>query len=169
MASTDVLIDAFTRVKDAVPVAITGLSARQLAFRQGGTSNSIAWLVWHLTRVQDSQVADLAGMDQIWTTQGFFERFGLPLPPEDTGYGHDSAAVDSVVAEAALLLDYFEAVHARTIEYLGTLSEADLDRIVDTRWDPPVTAAVRLVSTVDDDLQHVGQAGYARGLVPTDD
>ena len=168
MASNDVLIDAFSRVNDAVPTVITGLSRRQLAYRQGGSSNSIAWLVWHLTRVQDSQVADLASTEQVWTAQGFFERFALPLAVEDTGYGHDSAAVDSVVAEAPLLLAYFEAVHARTVEYLAGLSESDLDRVVDTRWDPPVTAAVRLVSTIEDDLQHVGQAGDARGLVPSE-
>jgi hypothetical protein len=98
--------------------------------------------------------------------RNFFDRFALPLPVEDTGYGHDSGEVDSVVADPALLIEYFEAVHARTLEYLATLSESDLERVIDTRWDPPVTVAVRLVSTIEDDLQHVGQAGFVRGLLP---
>ena len=167
MASADILIDSFNRVRDAVHPLTGGLSREQLAFRAGAeTSNSMAWLIWHLTRVQDSQVADLAGSEQIWTGEGYFDRFGLSLPVEDTGYGHDSDAVDSVVADPALLVEYFEAVHARTLEYLDTLSESDLDRIIDTRWDPPVTVAVRLVSTIDDDLQHAGQAAFARGLLP---
>jgi hypothetical protein len=44
------------------------------------------------------------------------------------------------------------------------VTPADLDRVVDKRWDPPVTLGVRLVSVVDDDAQHVGQAAYVRGL-----
>ena len=48
---------------------------------------------------------------------------------------------------------------------VGTVTDDDLDRIVDERWDPPVTLAVRLVSVVDDCLQHAGQAAYARGIL----
>ena len=54
---------------------------------------------------------------------------------------------------------------ARTHGYLATLTAGDLDRIVDERWDPPVTLGVRLVSIVDDDIQHAGQAAYVRGLL----
>ena len=61
-------------------------------------------------------------------------------------------------------MGYFDAVHARTVEHLGTLTEADLERVVDRAWDPPVTLAVRLESTLADDLQHAGQASYVRGL-----
>ena len=63
------------------------------------------------------------------------------------------------------LAAYATAVHERTVAYLATLSADDLDRVVDERWDPPVTLAVRLVSVVDDDAQHVGQAAYVRGLL----
>jgi hypothetical protein len=46
-----------------------------------------------------------------------------------------------------------------------SLSEADLTRVVDRNWDPPVTVSVRLVSVIADDLQHVGQAAYVRGIL----
>ena len=70
----------------------------------------------------------------------------------------------AVRAGADLLLGYFDAVHERTIDYLGTLHEDDFSRIVDTRWTPPVTLAVRLVSVIGDDLEHAGQAAFVRGL-----
>jgi hypothetical protein len=70
-----------------------------------------------------------------------------------------------VRATADLLLGYYNAVHDATLAYLSTVTAADLDRVVDTRWDPPVTLGVRLVSVVADDLQHAGQAEYIRGLV----
>lgn len=92
-------------------------------------------------------------------------RFALPLDPSDTGYGHDPETVAVVLADAGSLLGYFEDVHRRTLEYLGQLTEVDLERVVDRRWDPPVTAGVRLVSVIADDLQHVGQAAYLRGII----
>ena len=48
---------------------------------------------------------------------------------------------------------------------MAALTVESLDRIVDTRWDPPVTLGVRLVSIADDDIQHAGQAAYVKGLL----
>jgi uncharacterized damage-inducible protein DinB len=166
MTSAEVLVDAFQRVRDAVHPAVQGLRPEQLTARLNGESNSIAWLVWHLARVQDDHVADVAGTEQVWTAEGWADRFGLPFDPSATGYGHgpdDVAAVQ--VASADLLTGYYDAVHARTLEFVERLADADLDRVVDRRWDPPVTLGVRLVSVIADDLQHAGQAAFIRGLV----
>jgi hypothetical protein len=165
MVSTDLLMDAFERIRDGVHPAANGLTLEELAYRPDAESNSIAWLVWHLTRIQDDHVAHLRGGGQRWLESGWAERFALPLDAGDTGYGHDPEQVALVVAPASLLLDYFEDVHDNTLDYLATLDEDELERVVDTRWDPPVTVRVRLVSVIADDLQHVGQAAYVRGLV----
>ena len=165
MASSDVLVDAFERIRDAVNPAVNDLSAEQLAFRPVGESNSIGWLVWHLTRIQDDHVAGLHGGEQVWTAGGWSERFALPLDPSDTGYGHGPDDVAKVTADSALLLGYFEEVHENTVAYLRTLSDADLEQVIDPSWNPPVTVGIRLVSVIADDLQHVGQAAYVRGVV----
>jgi hypothetical protein len=165
MASSDVLSDAFERIRDAVHPAVTGLSAEQLAFRPDGESNSIDWLVWHLTRIQDDHVAGLRGGEQLWTAGGWYERFALPLEISDTGYGHRPEEVAKVTVKATLLLDYFDAVHEKTMEYLRTLDDADLEQVIDRSWEPPVTVGIRLVSVIADDLQHVGQAAFLRGVV----
>jgi hypothetical protein len=165
MTSVEVLTDAFERVRDAVHPAVNGLSLEELTFRPDAASNSIAWLVWHLTRIQDDHVAGLDGIDQVWDANGWAKRFALPLDPSDTGYGHGPEDVAAVSADAQLLLGYFEDVHEKTLRYVGSLAETDLERVVDRDWDPPVTVGVRLVSVIADDLQHVGQAAYVRGLV----
>lgn len=165
MASSDVLVDAFERIRDAVYPAVNDLSADELAFRPDGESNSIGWLVWHLTRIHDDHVAGLRGGEQVWTAGGWSERFALPLDPSDTGYGHGPDDVAKVTADSALLLGYFEEVHENTVAYLRTLSDADLEQVIDPSWDPPVTVGIRLVSVIADDLQHVGQAAYVRGVV----
>ena len=165
MTSTQVLADAFERVRDAVHPAVNGLSPDELAFRPDPEANSIAWLVWHLTRIQDDHVAGLDGSKQVWQAGGWAERFALPLDDADTGYGHGPEDVAAVTADAQMLLGYFEEVHQRTLRFVGALTEAELDRVVDRNWDPPVTMSVRLVSVIADDLQHAGQAAYVRGIL----
>jgi len=164
--SQEVLTDAFGRIQEVVHSVVDGLSPEALSIRPLETGNSIAWLVWHLTRIQDDHVADVAGTDQIYRTQGWADRLGLPFDPHDTGYGHSAADVAAVrVASGDLLTGYHDAVYARTVEYLQSITDDDLDRIVDRRWNPPVTLGVRLVSVIGDDLQHAGQAAYVRGLI----
>jgi uncharacterized damage-inducible protein DinB len=165
MSSNELLVDAFERVRDAVHPAVNGLSADELTFRPDDGSNSIAWLVWHLTRIQDDHVAGLGGGEQVWTARDWDERFGLPLDPTDTGYGHDSDTVGVVVADAESLLGYYDEVHENTLAFVRGLGDDDLSRVVDRNWDPPVTVSVRLVSVIADDLQHAGQAAYVRGIL----
>jgi hypothetical protein len=165
MLSTELLADAFERIRDAVHPAVNGLSPEELAVRPGGATNSIAWLVWHLTRIQDDHVAGLDGHEQVWTAKGWAARFALPLDTGDTGYGHGPDDVAAVTADDQLLLGYFEDVHAKTLEYVHALSEDDLTKVIDTSWEPPVTVSIRLISVIADDLQHVGQASYIRGML----
>ena len=165
MTSADLLVDAFGRVRDAVHEAVEGLTAEQLAARISERANSVGWLVWHLTRVQDDHVGEVAGLEQVWTAQGWVERFGLPFHAADTGFGHHSDEVTAVRVEAGLLLGYHDAVHEQSVGYLRGLSDAELERVVDRAWTPAVTLGVRLVSVVSDDLQHAGQAAFARGVV----
>jgi hypothetical protein len=164
MNSRDVLLDAFGRLPGLVHRVLDGADGPLLTFRTDPGANTIAWLVWHLTRVQDDHVADVAGTQQVWTAQGWADRFDLPLPPSDTGYGHTAEQVAAVRPNAELLGGYFDAVHAATVQYVEGLTDADLDRIVDTRWNPPVTLGVRLVSVIGDCSQHAGQAAFVRGI-----
>lgn len=166
MHSRDVLSYAFSQVSETLQQTLEGLTAEQLTARVAPDANPVAWLAWHLLRVQDDHVADVAGSEQVYTAQGFARRFDLPLDDSAIGYGMSPEEVAAVrVEDPALLVEYSAAVHARTAEFLAGLSDADLDRVVDTRWDPPVTLGVRLVSVLSDDLQHLGQIGYVRGLL----
>lgn len=163
----DILLDLYGRIPQRVAEAVEGLSPQELTVQPEPGSNTIGWLVWHLTRVQDSHLAEVMGTDQIWVGGEWHQRFGLTeADPSNTGYGHTAAEMAEIRPESAeALLEYHRVVADRTREYLRTLTEEDLDRIVDRRWDPPVTLGVRLVSVADDDIAHAGQAAYLRGLL----
>ena len=164
MTVVDVLTDAFERVHDGVHHALHGLSEEGLRHRPDPEANSVAWLVWHLSRVQDDHLAGAFGRPQVWIEEGWVGRFGLPFGPEATGYGHGPDEVAAVTVPGELIAGYHDAVHQMTEGLVGTLDEAELARVVDRNWDPPVTLSVRLVSVVQDCLEHVGQAAYVRGL-----
>jgi hypothetical protein len=163
MEQRELLIDAFGRIHGIVHRVVEGASAELLGYRADPEANTIAWLVWHLSRGQDAQVADVAGTDEVWLGE-WVDRFDLSLPRDSTGYGHTSEQVASVVATPELLLGYHDAVYDATVAYLQGLSGDDLDRVVDTSWDPPVTLGARLISIIGDDWQHAGQASFVQGL-----
>ncbi|HVW81386.1 MAG TPA: DinB family protein [Mycobacteriales bacterium] len=171
MTSAELLAEAFNRIQQEVHSTLEGLGPRELAERVDGErthpqANTIAWLVWHLTRVQDDHVADVAGRKQVWHEGGWVDKFGLPFDREATGYGQNSVDVGAVKPQSAdLLVGYYDEVHARTLEYVEQLSDRDLERVVDDSYDPPVTLGTRLISVISDDLQHIGQAAYVRGLL----
>jgi hypothetical protein len=163
MDVAEVLVDAFGRIRGAVAGVVDRLSTDDLAWRADRDANSIAWLIWHLTRIQDDHVADVAGTEQTWPK--WADQFALPFDLGATGYGHSPDDVAAVRVSSDLLSGYHDEVYDATVKYVSSLTPPDLDRIVDTRWDPPVTLGVRLVSVVADDLEHVGQAAFVRGLL----
>ena len=154
--------DAFGRAQELVDGITADLSPELASYRPDPGANSIAWLVWHATRVQDDHVADLAGVDQVWPQ--WRDRFGLPFDDWASGYGQGAEEVGQVTVSAELLAGYHRDVQRLTRAYIDKLTEDELERIVDTNWDPPVTASVRLVSVIDDITQHLGQAYYVQGM-----
>lgn len=167
MSTSELLIDAINRPCEVFHEVIEGLDTAALHHRPGAGANPIAWLAWHTAREQDVQVAALEGRQDLWTRDGWVDRFGLDLPRDSMGYGHDSADVDKVrVADPQLLLDYLDAATEATVAYLRGLDTTTLDEVIDDSWDPPVTRGVRITSIIDDAAQHAGQAAYVRGILP---
>jgi len=101
MDAAALLTESFGRIPDLARRAVTGLTSEQLVARPGPDANPIAWLVWHLTRVQDDHVADLAGTEQVWTADGWARRFDLPLDAYPTLLRADRSAAELEAFQAA--------------------------------------------------------------------
>lgn len=164
MSSIDMIRDGLGRVHELVPVVLDGMGADDLAWRPDADANPMGWLVWHLCRVEDGHVSEIGDLEQAWTAGGWQARFGLPYPPNSGGFGQTSEDVGRFSVGTELLVGYAAAVFEQTGRILDRLDEADLERIIDRRWNPPVTVATRLVSVVLDTTQHIGQVAYLKGL-----
>ena len=163
----ELIVDGYDRLPELVEEVLAGVRAADLDWPPRPGCNPLGWTVWHLTRVQDSQIADLAGEPSLWTREGWHAKFDRPPDDDDSGYGHTPEQVRTFRSPSAKVqLDYLRAVTERTKQYLATLDPADLDRELDEPWqNPPPTVAVRIVSIVADCHQHAGEASYIRGLL----
>jgi hypothetical protein len=156
--------DIFEHVSQVLGRALEGLTQEDLNYQPAHDSNSMGWLVWHITRGQDLAFAGLLGEEQLWIKEGWHTKFNRPADPGDFGLGHtpeDLAAFKS--PDVKTQLDYHQAVLGQTKLYLSTLSETDLDRKLDHPVFPTVGA--RLRAAMSDNLQHAGQVAYLRGLL----
>ena len=166
MEGKDLLRDGFTRIRELVVISATDLDRQRLTYRPEPSANSIAWLVWHLTRIQDDHVSEIAGTEQAWVTEGWAGKFGMEPDPDNDGRGHGPEQVSALAPDSAdLLVAHHEAVSDRTFAYLERVNPSELDRIIDDSYDPPVSVGVRLISVISDNIQHAGQARYLRGIV----
>ena len=162
----EILRDSFTRIIEHVDGLTDDLADEVSFYRPTPEANSICWLIWHSARIQDAQLAEIAGIEQVWFSGGWVDRFALDLPRDAHGYGHTAAEVAKVRVPADLLSGYYHAVHKMSLEYVATVTVEELGCVVDENWSPPVTASARLVSIIDDCAQHLGQADYVRGIAP---
>jgi DinB family protein len=163
----ELIVDGYDRLPELVEDALAGVRTADLDWQPRPGCNPLGWTVWHLTRVQDSQIADLMGEADLWTRDGWHAKFGRPPDHDDSGYGHTPEQVRAFRSPSAKVqLDYLRAVTDRTKKYLASLSPTDLDRELDESWQtPPPTVAVRIVSIVTDCHEHAGEASYIRGLL----
>lgn len=163
-----VLSDLASRTTDTLTLILDGLDQQAAERVPGPGCNSICWLLWHSAREVDAQLHDLIGGEQLW---GHWKpRLALALPDDrlgfaESGYGQDPADAARVTAPVADLAAYLRAACEELVDYCSRVTDAELTRVIDHSWDPPVTAGVRLVSIIDDVTQHLGAAAYLRGML----
>ncbi len=163
----ELILDGYGRVLEVLEEALAGLTRDDLNWQPHPGCNSMGWLVWHLTRVQDDHIADLMGEEELWISDGWHARFNRAPDSSDIGFGHGPEEVTAFKSpDVETLLGYHRAVLARTKGYVTDLSGADLDRELNEPWFQPLpTVGVRLVSVMNDSTQHAGQAAYVHGLL----
>ncbi len=163
----ELIIDGYGRVLEVLDKALSGLAQDDLNQQPHPDCNSMGWLTWHLTRVQDDHIANLMEEDQLWVRDGWHAKFNRAPEPKDIGFGHSSEDVATFKSpDIETMLGYHRAVMERSKRYISTLSTADLKRELNEPWFQPLpTVGVRLVSIMSDNLQHAGQVAYLRGLL----
>ena len=154
----------FTRSVNSIKQATTGLSDEQLYFQPIQDTNSIAWLAWHLSRRKDYYSSKLVGDEQVWVTEGWYQRFGMTA--EETGLGHTPEQVTAFRPAPALLFGYVEAANNAAMDRISRLRPELLDREVELDANRGMRPAWQMFNPmISDCLQHLGQISYLRGVI----
>jgi DinB superfamily len=161
------LLTALERNWEMIDSALEGLDEATLSRRPGDECNSIAWIMWHLNRVVDTFIhTRLQGTPQLWVRDGWHQKFGMSNDPEDRGVGWTAEQVGNWKAPSKeAQVGYYEAVRAKTREYLTSLTYADLEeRKVIPPAPQPRSVAAALGQMTWDAIAHGGQIAYLRDL-----
>ncbi|AZA10383.1 DinB family protein [Corynebacterium gerontici] len=144
-------------------IANKHLSVERANAHLGGHPNSIVWLLWHTGRELDMQLIELSGGQQVWTRGEFAQRTGLGSTGDPMGYGHSEAEARAMRVETQdqleALLDYVRQSLTATRAYTAQLSAVEAKKLIDAN----VTFGVRLISIIDDAIQHLAQIQYVLG------
>ena len=162
MELAEFITGIFIRISQVLETALDGLTEDEINQQPNPECNSIGWMVWHLTRVQDRFIAMLSNNEQVWITEKWYGKFGREADAKDIGYGHRPEDLANFkVPDTKTLLDYHHTVLEKTKRYTNELSPEELDRVIDDSRAP--TVALRLTAFISDNLQHAGQGAYLRG------
>ena len=159
-------IFALQRNWDMVSTAVDGVDDDALSRMPNDQSNSIAWLVWHMTRVVDRFIhSRFQDTGQLWTAGGWHDKFGMPADPDEFGIGWSAGQVaDWACPSRETLMGYYNAVNESARDYISGLDAEGMTRQV------PAAAPGATMSVADalgilvwDNIVHGGQVAYIRG------
>ncbi len=166
MDATTLIAERLEAYAERLREAMADIDDADLMVQTGPHDNPMGWLLWHMTRFEDRTFAFIGETEQLWTQEGWHERFGLPPDPAADGVGDTMGQVLALRVEKAALTGYFEAVRQRTLACLARLEPEDLDREKpDFAGEGDIRIGIALGRYLADHLAHAGQIHYLRGHV----
>ncbi|MDA0769103.1 MAG: DinB family protein [Chloroflexi bacterium] len=157
-----------------VNVAIEPLTSLEMAWRPSPEANSIAFIYWHVARVEDGWTNSFGkGESAVWQRDRWHERLGLA--EKGSGFGlsvEELAAFPDLPKD--LLQEYFTSVRQETLAFLRGLGESDFDYVPNRTPFPETAGTVSRFRSfsmarmyrqlIGEEDQHLGQISYVRGL-----
>jgi len=164
LKAVDLIKMSLEENRDYIARAIKDLSPDELAWRPKPHSNNIAFLLWHLARVEDLWINRLIlGGKSMYETDGWYKKFKTPA--QDSGFGYDQAKLAAwPVPTPELLQSYTAAVREKTLAFLKTTDEKKLDEPKDFILNK-ATVGWALSHLISEIGEHSGQIGYLRGVM----
>ena len=166
MAENQTALSALERNWEMVTLAVAEVDEATMVARPNDDSNSMIWLIWHMTRVADRFIHfRLTDKPQLWTADAWHDKFNMHDDPQKFGLGWSDKRVAVWQSPLnAVVMAYFHAVNSVVIEYFNSLTERELARVIPFPALPDtMTVGEALGNLVWDNISHGGQVVYLRG------
>ncbi len=163
MQAQDVFRWSLNRSNEYLTAALEGLTQPEFCWKPDPESNCAAFIMWHMTRVEDFFVNRVIQRGtEVYEAQGFREKMGLPA--KDTG---NSYTLEKILAWPVPKLEdmraYNNAVRKTTFALLDTIAPAKLDEVLNPeRSKESVGEMLSRITT--EAAHHTGQIAYLRGM-----
>jgi hypothetical protein len=143
---------------------LDSLKQSEITWRPACGCNSIGLILFHIIKSEDSCVQErLRGKPLIFETGKWYQK--LNLPKEEAGAHYTVDQVNAFpVPDLKDMLAYLDAVRANTLEYLKSLTAADLDRKITMAHFGEISVAAFFSVITSHSSQHMGEISYLRGL-----
>jgi len=163
MEAKEIILKSLEESQEYLNKALDRLTEEEIAWAPGAESNSIAFILWHVARTEDTWVNGvIQGENEIYDAGGWQERLGTP--PKESGYSYTKEQLQAwPVPKLELLRGYADSVREKTMAVLQSITAEKLSETVGTG---PVrdTRGVILAHLITEIALHVGQIHYLHGL-----
>ena len=151
------------RSQEYLTRALDGLTQKEAAWSPGPECNSIAFTLWHMTRVEDFFIIRvIQGKTELYEVEGWREKLGTPA--KVTGARFTAEELQAwPVPKLETLRGYAESVREKTLALLQSVTSEELNAVPKPDRSPESVGAIfgRIITEV---AMHVGQMAYLRGI-----
>ena len=161
MDAKEVILRSLEQSQGYLTQALDGLTQEEFAWSPTAECNNIAFILWHIARVEDFFVNRVIQREkELHEAEGWQEKLGTPVK----AYGLTVEELQAwPVPKMEDLKVYANAVREKTLAFLGSIPPEKLDEV--PRPDrSPDSIGVTLGHMCTEVALHVGQICYLRGV-----
>ena len=166
MKGAKILSDMLEMSDSLVRRALEGLTDADLIKRPSDQDNTIGWLMWHKTRVEDIAFADASGEEQFWISDKWHEKFGMEPNPGQMGFRGFARTSDEPRVQERKTFSATPTPFGRARLRCWRASRPRTStRKSPPRWARPSKSGTTSGRVAADNIQHGGQICYLRGFI----
>jgi len=164
MEAKELLLRSLEESQGYLTKALDGLTQEEAAWTPREGCNSIAFIFWHLIRVEDIWINRvLRGEKQVYEAEDWPKKLGTPAG--ESGYHYTMEQLQAwPVPRIELLQGYADSVREQTLTFLQSVTAGKLSEIANPDQSPDTTGAI-LSHLITEIALHVGQIDYLCGVV----
>jgi hypothetical protein len=163
MQLAEAMVKSLEQSQGYLTKALDGLTQEEAAWSPAKTSNSIAFILWHVTRVEDFFVIRVIQRGvELYEAEGWREKLGTPA--KDTGFDYTLEQLRAwPVPKLEIIRGYSESVRKKTLALLNSISPERLSELARPDRSPDSVGDI-LCRIATEIALHVGQIAYIRGI-----
>ena len=162
MQAKELTLRFLNQSQENLTKSLDGLTQEEVAWSPGAECNNIAFIFWHISRVEDFFVNRvIQRQKELYDVEGWQQKLGTP----DKAYQLTLEELQEwPVPKLEVLFGYANAVREKTLSFVQSIPNEHLSELARPER-PPDTIGDILSNLVFEIQLHVGQIAYLHGML----